>query len=146
MDFEREIKNISLDGFQVVKSKFFSRQFEPIMSLFPSAINFNTAAHKALNGCEFVEVLLNEKKKCILVRPASGSAENEAVRWQCGKGKPKYMRVECTAFAKPIFAAWKLNSKYHYKTIGKVVQCDKKVMLLFDFNDCEAFEGSKMVK
>lgn len=146
MDFESDIKNISLEGFQVVKSKFFSRPSEPVMSLFPSAISFNTAAHKALNGCEYIEVLLNEKKKSILVRPASGSADNESVRWQCGKGKPKYMRVECTAFTRPIFSVWKLNPKYHYKAVGKVVQCDKKVMLLFDFNDCETFEGLKMVK
>lgn len=145
MNFEKEIKNISLDGFQLVKCKYFSRQNEPVMSLFSTAISFNTAAHNALNRCEYVEIFLNEKKKSIIVMPASGSKNNEAVRWQSGKEKPKYTRIECSMFSKPIFESWGLVPKYHYKATGKLVQCDKKVMLLFDFNEREVWEGSKMV-
>lgn len=146
MNFENQIKNISLDGFQIVKSKYFSRQNEPVMSLFSSAIAFNIAAQNALNRCEFVEIYLNEKNKSIIIKPAAGSKENEAVRWRSGKEEPKYSRVECSMFAKPIFESWGLNPKYHYKATGRLVQCDKKVMLLFDFTDKEVWQGSKMVK
>ncbi len=146
MNFENQIKNISLDGFQIVKSKYFSRQNEPVMSLFSSAIAFNITAQNALNRCEFVEIYLNEKKKSIIIIPAAGSKENEAVRWRSGKEEPRYSRVECSMFAKPIFESWGLNPKYHYKATGKLVQCDKKVMLLFDFTDTEVWQGSKMVK
>ena len=146
MNFDGIIKEITLDGFQVVKNKYFARQSEPVMSLFPSAVAFNAAAHNALHGCEYVEIYLNDKKKCIIVCPASGSGGNEAVRWQCGKEKVKYMRIECSMFTKPIFTAWKLDPKYHYKTTGRLVQCDKKVMLLFDFSDNEKWSGSMMVR
>lgn len=147
MNFDGEIKSISLEGFQVVKCKYFSRQSEPVMSLFPSAISFNTAAHNALHNCEYIEILLNEKKKCIAIIPASSSKDDsEAVRWQCGKDRPKYLRIECSAFTKPIFQAWKLNKDFHYKTMGKLVQCDQKVMLLFDFNEKEVWNGMSMVK
>ena len=146
MNFEKEIESISLSGFQVVKNKYFTRQNEPIMTLFQTAISFNTAAHDALNRCEYVEMLLNERNRCILIRPVSSVTNNEAIRWQRGKEKPKYTKIECTSFARPIFEKWDLEPKLHYKTVGRLVQCDKKVMLLFDFTEKEVWEGLKMVK
>lgn len=146
MDFDNEIKCISLDGFQLVKSKYFSRSSEPMMSLFPSAISFNVSSHEALNGCESVEILVNGTNKSIIVRPAVKGKENEAIKWRRNTSKPQYSRVECTMFAKKIYAAWGLSDKFSYKTMGKLVQCDKKVMLLFDFSEKEAWEGSKLVK
>lgn len=146
MDFELELKNISLEGFQLVKSKYFSRFSEPVMSLFPTAISFSAASHESLNRCEFVEILVNENKKSILVKPAHSSKESEGIRWGKGKDKPKYSRIECSVFAKKIYSAWNLDKKYSYKSVGKVVQCDKKVMLLFEFGDSEVWDGSKMVK
>lgn len=146
MDFESDIKSISLDGFQLVKSKYFSRMSEPVMSLFPTAISFSVAAHEALNRCESIEILVNEDKKSILVKPSMSSKDSEAVKWQRGKEKPKYSRIECSIFTKKLFSVWKLDNKYSYKTMGKIVQCDKKVMILFDFSEAEVWDGSKMVK
>lgn len=146
MEFENEIKCISLEGFQLVKNKFFSRSSEPVMSLFPSAISFNVASHEALNRCESVEILVNEEKHSILVKPAVSGKESEAIKWRKNTTKPQYSRVECSLFAKKIYAAWGLDEKYSYKTMGKLVQCDKKVMLLFNFSEKEAWEGSKLVK
>ena len=146
MNFENDIKNISLDGFQLVKCKYFSRMSEPVMSLFPTAISFSVAAHEALNRCESIEILVNEKKKSILVKPSLSAKDSEAVKWQRGKEKPKYSRIECSIFTKKLYSIWKLDNKMTYKSMGKVVQCDKKVMLLFEFSDAEIWEGSKLVK
>lgn len=146
MEFESEIRNISLEGFQLVKCKYFSRMSEPVMSLFPTAISFSVAAHEALNGCESVEILVNELKKSILVKPSLSAKDSEAVKWRKGKDKPKYSRIECSIFTKKLYSSWKLDNNLSYKSMGKIVQCDKKVMLLFEFSDAEVWEGSKLVK
>ena len=57
MNFEGIIKEITLDGFQVVKNKYFARQSEPVMSLFPSAVAFNAAANDWGKDYEDADIL-----------------------------------------------------------------------------------------
>ncbi len=145
MGFDNGIEKVSLDGFQVVKGNYFRRQNEPAMTLFKSAVSFNCSAYETLNRCETIEILVNEKKKCILIKPVS-SKEGDAVRWVKGKEKLKLTRIECSAFAKQLFSLWKLKGEYRYRVMGRVVQCDSKIMMLFDFNEAEMWVGYKMVK
>ena len=100
MDFESEIRSISLDGFQLVNCKYFSRSSEPIMTLFSSAVSFNAASKEALNCCESVEILINEKSKSIIVRPAVNSKHSEAIKWKKPSGKAQYSRIECSMFSR----------------------------------------------
>lgn len=145
MAIDYGIVPVSLEGFQVVRSKYFVRQAEPIMTLFKSAVSFNVAAYEALNRCESVIIMVNEKEKSFLVKP-SASKEGDAIRWVKGKEKPKIARIECTAFAKQIFKMWELNDEYRYRAVGRLVQAEKKIMLLFDFKECEAWDGAKIMK
>lgn len=145
MRFDNEIEKISLDGFQVVKNSYFSRQNEPSMTLFKSAVSFSRSAYEALNRCDSIEILVNEKKRCIIIKPVS-SKEGDAVRWVKGKEKPSVTKIECSAFAKQLFSAWKLKDQYRYRTVGRIVQSDSKIMMLFDFNNAETWNGYKMVK
>ena len=146
MDFESEIRSISLDGFQLVNCKYFSRSSEPIMTLFSSAVSFNAASKEALNCCESVEILINEKSKSIIVRPAVNSKHSEAIKWKKPSGKAQYSRIECSMFSRKIYSAWGLDKEYSYKTMGKLLQCDKKVNRLFHFSNKEAWQGSKMIR
>lgn len=145
MAFDIGIKTVSLDGFQVVQRKYFSRLTEPIMTIWESAVAFNAASHDALNNCEAIEIYVNEETRCFAIMPAP-SKEKESIKWIRGSKKYKYNRIECTMFARQIFKLWGLDSQYHYRTIGKLVQCDKKLMILFDFSHYEVWSGSKMVK
>ena len=145
MAFDFDIENISLDGFQVVKSTYFGRQTDPAMTIWRSAIAFNTASHEALNNCETIELRVNEKAKSILIKPIS-SKDSEPIPWKKGKEKSKTNRLECSKFAKHLFDTWNLAPEFHYRTTGKLVQCDRKIMLLFDFSKHEVWSGSKLVK
>lgn len=145
MAYDFEIKTVSLDGFQVVQRKYFSRQIEPTMTIWKTAIAFNNAAHDALNNCETIEIHVNAKTKCIAIMPIS-SKDKEAVQWKRGGEKSKHNRIECAMFARHLFKLWGFDPEYHYRTPGKLVQCDKKLMLLFDFKMSEAWSGSKSVK
>lgn len=142
---EPKLSDISLDGFQVVNSLYFSRVLEPTMTLFKTAISFSLSSLNALQGCESVHIMVNEASKCILIRPCSTKDPN-AVTWNKNLKKNTANRIECTAFARQIFEAWGLNPEVRYKAAGRVVQADKKVMLLFDFNHCEAWLGNKVVR
>ena len=145
MAFDIGIKTVSLDGFQVVQRKYFSRQIEPAMTIWNTAVAFNTASHDALNNCETIEIYVNEKTKCVAIMPVP-SKDKEAVQWTRGSKKTKYNRIECTMFARQLFKSWKLDPEYHYRTSGKLVQCDKKLMILFDFTQHEVWSGSRLVK
>lgn len=70
----------------------------------------------------------------------------KAIKWRKDPEKTQYSRIECTLFGKKIYSAWSLDEKYSYKTIGKLVQCDRKVMLLFDFSKKEAWQGPRIIK
>ena len=137
------IKDVSLEGFQVVSNQYFSRLLEPSMTIFQSAIAFSTSAINALQQCEAVQILINEKQKSILVCPCS-SKEKNSVMWN--KGSKTGYRLECSAFAKQIYDVWGFDNKYRYKAMGRLVKSDNKVMLLFNFDNSEAWNGSKAVK
>lgn len=137
------IKEISLEGYQIVRGQYFTRRIEPCMTLFDSAISFNGAAYESLNNCDSVQFLVNEQNKCIIVRPVV-SKENDAINWN--KKKNKAARIECTSFTKQLYEAWGLEADCRYRSIGMLVQSDKKVMILFNFQKAESWRGSSLVK
>lgn len=137
------IKEISLEGYQVVRGQYFTRKAEPCMTLFCSAISFNGAAYESLNNCDSVQFLVNEQNKSIIVKPII-SKEPDAINWN--KNKNKAARIECTSFTKRLYEAWGLETDCRYKSTGILVQSDKKVMILFNFQKSESWRGSSLVK
>ena len=103
------------------------------------------AAYSALNNCETVQILVNNKDKSILVKPVS-SRDADAVNWIKTPQKPSSKKIESSIFGKQLYKAWDLEENRRYRANGRLVQCDKKLMLLFCFLSCEAWEGTKLVK
>ena len=143
IDSPDSIREISLEGYQVVRGKYFTRKYEPSMTLFASAISFNSAAFESLNNCDSVQFLVNEKNKSIIVKPIISKGP-DAINWN--KNKNKSVRIECTSFTKQLYEVWQLKTDCRYKSTGILVQSDKKVMLLFDFQKAETWRGSSLVK
>ena len=143
IDSPDSIREISLEGYQVVRGKYFTRKYEPSMTLFATAISFNGAAFETLNNCDSVQFLVNEKNKSIIVKPII-SKEPDAINWN--KNKNKSVRIECTSFTKQLYEVWQLKTDCRYKSTGILVQSDKKVMLLFNFQKAESWRGSSLVK
>ena len=59
------LNEIDLDGYQVVRSQYFQKQAEPMMTLCYNAMAFGQGAYQAFNNCEAVHILLNDKSKKI---------------------------------------------------------------------------------
>lgn len=138
------LSEINLDGFQVVKGQYFQKQAEPILTLWPTAMAFGQGAFQAFHNCECIQVFLNSLNKSILICPASSNAQ-DAVAWRHTKAEPKYSKVDCPQLARKLFEQWGFRKECHYKTVGRLVQVDQKLMILFDFNNPEIFEGARRV-
>ena len=139
------IRDISMDGFQVIRGRYFSRQLEPALTLWNTAISFNIAAYTALNNCESIQLLVNPDTNRILIKP-SLSKDQDAINWIKDLSSPKSTKLECSMFTKQLFETWSLDQTMRYRTNGKLVQFDRKLMLLFDFNNPEIWNGIKTVK
>ncbi len=133
---EFDIGDINLDGFQIVKGHYFSHQIEPLMTLRENNVSFNMSAYKALNCVAFVNIMVNQASRKILIRPVS-SSEADAINWIKNTDDPHSKPIECSAFTRPLYEIWKWNAKTRYRASGRLVKSDKKLMMLFDFSSPE---------
>ncbi|MBO4982670.1 MAG: hypothetical protein J6D23_01305 [Clostridia bacterium] len=140
MNFNLDLQEITLDGFQVVSSKFFGKQNGPVMSMQRKCIVFNSAAVKQLNNCEAIQIMINEAQKVVLIKPVP-SHDSEAVLWNKGE-KKQYARLECVGLVKHLMEKWKFDSDIKYLVNGRLVRVENKVMMVFDFKDCQRFDST----
>ena len=137
------INEIDLDGYQIVRSQYFQKQSEPVITLFQTALAFGQGTFQALNNCEAIQVLLNHRGRSIVIRPVSSNTP-DAVMWKKG-AEPKYTKIESPQLTRNIYERWGLDKKCHYRAFGKTAQADKKILILFDFTDPVVYEGLKRV-
>ncbi len=140
MDQINSIKEISMDGFQVVSGSMFRHRTQftsPTATIWPDYIGFNKNALLSLNNCERVRIEVNTAKRCILVVPVTES-DRDGIRWAKNTQIPAQRKMWCEAFAAQLYDIWELDSQMAYKATGKPVSADGKIMLLFDFSnpDC----------
>ena len=136
------IQEISREGFQVVSGDMFRRALRvsaPTVTLWPNRISFSKAALVALNNCERVRFEVNASKRCMLVVPVT-EKDKDNVRWTKNSKEPAVRMIECLAFTSQLYESWHWKNELAYRTTGRIVSADKKVMLLFDFNDAESWK------
>ena len=139
------LTDISLEGYQLVRATYFEKYVEPIMTLWHTSIAFGLGCYTTLGNCEFVQIMLNDEERSILVRPTN-SKENEALSWRRSSKEMKYHKMDCAMFTRKLYERWKLDPAYHYRATGRLVQCDKKLMILFDFKEAIVYDGARVVK
>ena len=139
------LKQLDLDGFQVVNSSLFCSMSSPTMSIWNDSISFSQATYIALNTCEAISIMVNHKNRSILIGTVQSSSPN-AVAWKKGKEVVKYSKISCATFTRQLFEEWGLDSEARYKAIGRMVQAEKKVMVLFEFANAEKWYGDKVVR
>ena len=136
-----ELKEVSLNGFQVVSGDMFrqaTRLNLPAITLWYNSISFSKATVTALNNCERIRIEVNPGTRCILLIPVT-SKDKDAVRWVKTGKEVQPRKIECLAFTSRLFDGWGWNKKNVYRTTGRIVSSDKKIMLLFNFSDPETW-------
>ncbi len=139
------LKQVDLDGFQLVNSSFFTSLTAPAMSIWNDSISFSQATYLALNNCEAIAIRKNNERHMILIETVQSTNSN-AVMWKKGKEVVKYSKISCSTFTRQIYEDWGLDERARYKAVGRMVQADKKVMILFDFTSAEKWLGDKIEK
>lgn len=143
MVFEN-VKEIDMDGFQVVSSDIFFRNGGnlclPFCSLKPKSIRFSVRCYKMLNCCEHIRIEINPKTKSVLIVPVTES-DKDAVHWiSKGKNETTTKEMNCAELATNLYTTWKLDEKYNYRANGRLVTSNNnKVMILFEFANAEKY-------
>lgn len=142
------IPEISHDGFQVVSGEMFKhmqRISQPSATLWYNSISFSKASVQALNNCERVRIEVNPSTKCLLIVPVT-IKDKDNIHWVKNVKDPQARKIECKAFTAQLFETWGWKPDYVYRTAGRVVSVDKKVMLLFDFSEPESWLWKERTK
>lgn len=129
------LSNISLEGFQVVSSQMFAhlpRKSDPTCTLWYNSIAFNKQATVSLNECEHIRIEINTKAKKLLIIPVT-TRDKDAIRWIKAVKKPTPRKMDCKAFTSQLYEAWGWNTDFVYRTVGRLITVENKVMMLFDF-------------
>ena len=137
-----DLQEVSMEGFQVVSSSMFShfpRTSEPSCTMWYSSISFSKSAVNALNGCERVLIQVNAKTKGILIVPVT-SKDKDGIQWLKDSKIVEAKKMDCKAFTSQLFQTWGFDPEYVYRSYGRVVTAEKKVMLLFEFKNPESWK------
>jgi len=144
-DSLRGYDEISLDGFKVVRSTMFCRgphMMEPMCTIWPFKIIFNKSAIKALNMCDYVRFEVNPDTKGFLVVPCT-SKDEDSIKWLKGEKDPQLRNLQSAEFGSQLYKSWNLDETCTYKTAGRLVVVNQKVMLFFDFSRAEKRDGKR---
>ena len=142
---DTEIENIrkdqsssfNLDGYEIVRSEFFSTGEKPKLTVGNGKISFNTVCLKRFETVEYVEILINTVEKCIAIRPCSKDNPN-AVHW----GKRRNGRWVCTprsitGFVKTLYEITGWENACRYRLCGQYMSEGDSQILLFDLSEPE---------
>lgn len=137
-----EIQEIDTDGFQVVSGDLFRRAYRtnlPAVTFWPNSISFSKASIVALNACERVRIEVNIQKRCLLIVPVT-EKDKDNVRWLKHGKEPSAKKMECLGFTSHLYDSWGWKKDLAYRTVGRIVTMERKVMLLFDFTSPETWQ------
>lgn len=139
---EIEEQDIKLDGFQVVRKEFFAHSFDYSISIRPDNIRFSASIVKRLESAFYIQLLINPNERRMVVRTC-GPDDKDAIHWAYSRKKDdkKVVRnVNCKLFCMKLYDLLKWNTNYRYKISGALVKSNNELVVVFNFNDQEAFE------
>lgn len=132
----------SYEGFQIVRGEFFAHTYEPSFSFNNYKISVNTACIKKLANVDYVQILVNQEKKKLVVRPCSEDVK-DSFRW-CSAGKRRTPKaITCKIFFAKIFTMMNWNTNYRYKLLGKLIHSGNELLFVFDLNTPEIYIRTK---
>lgn len=92
-----EDDSFNYDGYQVVRGEFFSHLYEPCITFNNFKVYMNTACIKKLPETDYVQILVNQEKKKLAVRPCSEESK-DSFRWCSATAKRTPKQVTCRVF------------------------------------------------
>lgn len=133
----RKDGKIYLDGFEIVRTQFFSMSEKPLMTISNGRITFNTNCLKKFEDVEYVELLFNSVERCIAIRPCDEGSPN-AIRWgRMKEGRWVGTTRSISGFAAPLFSVTGWDRENKYRLCGQYLSDGENQMLIFDLSEPE---------
>lgn len=140
-------ENFSYDGYQVVRGEFFAHTFEPSITFSDSKVYVNTACLNRMPTVEYIQILINQKTKKLVVRPCRED-DKDSFRWCSNTEKRKPKQITCRIFYAKLVEMMQWNPTYRYKLLGKLITANSERLYIFDLTAAEIYrriqkEGGK---
>ncbi len=132
----------SYDGYQVVRGEFFAHLAEPSFTFNRYKIYVNTACIRKAAETEFIQILINQTEKKMLVRPAQ-EYEKDSFAWRTRKHKPR--QVTCQIFFGKVMELMGWNPDWRYKLLGKEIMNGAERLFIFDLTEAAVFPRTPAV-
>ncbi len=131
-----EADDFTYDGFQVVRSEFFSHINEPSVTFNNNKVSLNTASIKRLPEVSYVQFLVNPDTQKLAVR-ACDEDDKDSFRWCNEKRKPR--QITCKIFFAMIADLMGWEPVHRYKLLGNVIRPGDDKIILFDLRSAEVY-------
>lgn len=126
-----------LRGYEIARSQFFNTAGKIFMTISKKNVAFSNGCVNKFGNMQYVEILINPKKKLLAVRP-SDKNKNNSVRWsKIKEGNPIARTVSGVAFLSTIYEILGWNLTWKYRVQGTYYNRENSPVIIFDMNDTE---------
>lgn len=144
-DVFQEDTDFSFEGYQVVRREFFAHTLEPALTIRGDSIFFNTACIRKCESVVYVQLLINQQQKKIVIRPC-GEDDKDAVRWCIVKGESRRTRtIKSNIFSSMLYDLMGWDSAYRYKLLGTTFEFQGQWLYLFDLAATEVYMSQSKI-
>ena len=139
----RELEYEHFDGYEMPPRTQFSMLKKPAVSIKYGKLTFNMAAIHLFEGIKNVLPMVNRKKKRLAIVPCT-EEESASVEWARQKGDIWVNKtVTSLDFVETIFQIMEWNRECRYKVLGRLVNSDRGLILVFDLEEFIMFGPKK---
>lgn len=127
-------------GFQVVRREFFAHIHEPSVTFNKCKFYANTACLVKFPQTEYIQVLINQDSKMLLIRPCA-EGTRDAFPWCLNsKGRRKPRAITCKILFAKVVSLMGWNPDHRYKLLGRMIHANNMYLLAFDLTATEVYQ------
>lgn len=132
-------KTFSYDGYQIVRREMFAHLREPAVTIRYDSISFNTACIDGLEDTVFIQVLIHDDQKRLVIKRSTEDAK-DSLRWCVAKPDKRKSRVIKGKFSKALYEQMGGMKNCRYKILGHKIQFEGETLYVFELEECEIFK------
>lgn len=133
--------DLSLEDFEFVRQEYFSNLREPSVNFTRCSFYVNVACLTHLPEAEYIQILINRKKKMLVLRP-SIEEDRDSFSWcYTSKGKRKPRKLSCKLFFAKVIDLMGWSPNHRYKVLGKIAHANGESILAFDLSKYATYKS-----
>ena len=131
-------ETFSYDGYQIVRGEFFAHLNETTITFCDNKFGVNMACIKRMPEVEYIQVMMNQEQRRLVVRPCLED-EKESFVWCTLGERKKPKQITCRAYFAMVmrFTGWNPNDRH--KLLGKIFRSGDETLFMFDLDSVQQF-------